>query len=148
MKQANWERRRQARKERRKEVTQGERKTHNGRSRGGETDCQQGRRTRDSTGRLKGQSRMQWAPSRENQVYRAANHIISCLPYGFRGTWEGKGRKQNVSQLTLKTKKIWVTSEKCENRNLVGGKSVSIHHVWCLQCCRSRAKRTFVPKPW
>lgn len=82
MKQTNRER--QGRRERREQVKKEEKKTQNGRSGGGEADCQQGRQGGENTGTLSGWSHFHCSGSRGNQVYTvlettllAAYHMAS-----------------------------------------------------------------------
>lgn len=63
----------------------GESRTQNGRSRGGEGDCQQGRRT-GKRRETEGAGPCSLSPEPAKPGIRGADHIISCLPYGFRGT--------------------------------------------------------------
>lgn len=71
---------------------------------GGEGDCQQEKQRRDRTGRLSRlEPRVHCALIRGSQVHCSANHIISCLPYGFQDN-VGKA-KADVSCATAGGKK-------------------------------------------
>lgn len=93
---------------------------------GGEGDCQQEKQRRDRTGRLSRlEPRVHCALIRGSQVHCSANHIISCLPYGFQDN-VGKA-KADVSCATAGgKKKICVYFKKCATRNLPATRSVFV----------------------